>query len=259
MSLNIPDTRQRELAQRLEHGQQIIATDVAAEFDVSIDTIRRDILSLEAAGKAERVRGGAVPLARPASPIHARLATAAPVDMGLVNLAITAIGSAQTLLIDGGVTTLALIAHLPDAADRFVITPSPWIAIACQERGIPVFLLGGALSPSGGIATGEETLGKVLNVAADIALLGACGIDSEFGLSSDIFEESQMKRAMQRSAQRTFIITDRSKFGRRARHHTLAWPQIDLLLTDASQTQTEALSEVGAQILSAGHCSTTAK
>uniref|UniRef100_A0AAN0MDU7 DeoR family transcriptional regulator n=1 Tax=Yoonia rhodophyticola TaxID=3137370 RepID=A0AAN0MDU7_9RHOB len=74
MNLNIPDTRQQVLAERLARGQQIVASDVAGEFGVSLDTIRRDILALEADGHAQRVRGGAVPIARPAPPLHMRLA-----------------------------------------------------------------------------------------------------------------------------------------------------------------------------------------
>ncbi|MEP3513130.1 MAG: DeoR family transcriptional regulator, partial [Lentilitoribacter sp.] len=62
MNLNVPDTRQNLLAERLANGVQIVAPKVAAEFGVSLDTIRRDILALEAAGKAQRVRGGAVPV-----------------------------------------------------------------------------------------------------------------------------------------------------------------------------------------------------
>ena len=57
MNLNNPDTRQQLLSDRVQAGAQLIAKDLAQEFDVSLDTIRRDILALVAKGKARRTRG----------------------------------------------------------------------------------------------------------------------------------------------------------------------------------------------------------
>lgn len=113
MILNIPDTRQSELAERLTNGQQIVAADAAQEFGVSLDTIRRDILALEAAGKAQRVRGGAVPIVEPALPFHTRLADRDSPNPKLIQAAVTEIGASSTLIVDGGLTSLSVIKHLP--------------------------------------------------------------------------------------------------------------------------------------------------
>ncbi len=249
MNLNIPDTRQHVLAQRLDDGLQIVAIEVAEEFDVSVDTIRRDILALEAAGKAHRVRGGAMPVTCPTSPLHVRLAAGGTIKPALVQATIEQIGAASTLLLDGGATTLALIDKLPRLDRRLVITPSPWIAIACQERDIDTFMLGGRLSAPGGMAVGDVAVGKTMGVAADIAVLGACGIEAEFGLSSDDFAEAQMKQAMHAAARRTIVVTDGAKLGRRARHHTLGLQQIDLIITDAEQNLTDPIARAGTNVV----------
>lgn len=241
MNLNVPDTRQLELTARLRDGQHLVATEVANEFGVSVDTIRRDILALEAKGKAQRVRGGAVPVAQPAAPLHMRLSDNPPLDQSTIQMAIREIGNAPTLLVDGGRTTLCVIEHLPAKEGRLVITPSPWVAVACQQRDIPVFLLGGMLRPQGGIATGELTLERIVKVTADIAILGVCGIDADFGLSSDDHDEAMMKRAMHEAAKRTIVVTEPSKIGLRARHHTLALSDIDMIVTDPSTDSACAL------------------
>lgn len=241
MNLNIPDTRQAELAERLSKGRQVVAVDAAAEYGVSVDTIRRDILALAADGKAQRVRGGAVPVAKPAKPLHARLAESRPVSRNLVQAAIKEIGDAPTLLVDGGRTVIAVCEDLQAQKGRLVITPSPWIAVTCQSKGIAVFLLGGTLRPQGGIATGDTALERVVAVAADIAVLGACGLDQDFGLSSDDHDEAQMKRAMHQTANRTIVITERSKIGRRARHRTLALEEIDTVVSDATPAAAQIL------------------
>ncbi|WP_136439455.1 DeoR/GlpR family DNA-binding transcription regulator [Pacificoceanicola onchidii] len=241
MPLNIPDTRQAELAARLRNGHQIVAVDVANEYGVSIDTVRRDILALEAEGKAQRVRGGAVPIATPAAPLPARLAAETPICPSLITAALAEIGDAQTLIVDGGRTVLAVVENLPAQDGRLVITPSPWVAVACQNAGIDVFLLGGSLRAQGGIATGELALDRTAGVSADVAVLGACGLDRDFGLSTDDPDEAQMKRAMHKAAGRTIIVTQSAKIGRRARHRTLPLSEIDAIVSDASPDTARAL------------------
>lgn len=248
MPLNIPDTRQTILAGRLSQGQHIVASEAAQEFDVSLDTIRRDILALETAGHAQKVRGGAMPIAHPAHPLHLRLFHKDSISPALIDLAVAHIGDAATLIVDGGATTLALVENLPPHPERLIITPSPWVAIACQTRGIDAFLLGGTLSASGGIAVGGTGLQQVQNTAADIAILGACGLDPDFGLSADDFAETQMKQAMHRAAQRTFVVTTSAKLGLRARFHTLPLDQIDTVIADASPDQVQTFHHAGAAI-----------
>ncbi|WP_341365786.1 DeoR/GlpR family DNA-binding transcription regulator [Yoonia sp. BS5-3] len=249
MDLNNPDTRQRILGMRLQDGAQLVASQIADEFGVSLDTVRRDILALEASGMATRIRGGAVPIATPAKALHRRLSKKTTVATALITAAIKIIGDAKTVLVDGGTTTLALIPQLPRVDGRLVITPSPWVAIACQEANIDVFLLGGTLSPRGGITTGNDTILQAERIAADIAVLGACGIDPDWGLSADDYAEAQMKQAMHAAAAQTIIVTEGKKIGKRARHQTLPLQDIAVIITDAPKDQTAALSEAGAAVV----------
>jgi len=248
MNLNIPDTRQSVLEQRLKDGQQIVAAEVAREFEVSLDTIRRDILSLEAAGKAHRVRGGAIPVAVPVPPLHQRIAEGSAPSKKLIAAAVNQVGQAATLILDGGSTVLALARALPVEPGRLVMTPSPWIAIACQERGIEVFMLGGKLSASGGVSVGSFALDRAAEFAADVAVMGACGLDVGFGLSSDDQDESDLKRVLHRAARRTLVLRDGSKIGQRSRYQTLSLNEIDLIITDAHPDETDALVTAGAEI-----------
>lgn len=250
MTLNIPETRQDLLARRLASGQGLVAAELAAELGVSLDTVRRDIVSLEQAGRARRVRGGAVPVARPAGPVQERLgADSAAARLGMA--AVPCLKECRTLLLDGGATVQALAERLPQRADLLVMTPSPYVAIACQRRGIAVHLLGGRLSARGGIATGQETLAETEAIAADVAVLGACGLEPGFGLSSDDLEEARLKRAMSAAASRTMVITSAAKLGRRARYRTLPASAIDMLVTDAEEDITAVWSDAGIEVIHA--------
>ena len=62
LTLNNPLVRQDLLKTRLKSGEQLVAMDLANEFGISLDTIRRDLLALEDRGLVQRVRGGAIPV-----------------------------------------------------------------------------------------------------------------------------------------------------------------------------------------------------
>ncbi|WP_110674648.1 DeoR/GlpR family DNA-binding transcription regulator [Salinicola sp. RZ23] len=248
--LNVPETRQELLAARLSRGDQLIASRLAQEFDVSLDTIRRDIIALERAGMAQRVRGGAV-AAVPAPPIQYRLPQRSAAADAMIQRALQEVAEAKTLLIDGGSTLLGLAERLPPRPGLLVITPSPWIAVACQKQGIAVFMLGGDLSASGGVNVGDTALLAAGDLHAEIALLGVCGIDSTFGLSADDAQEARLKQAMASAADRTLILASRDKIGRRARHRAVPLTQIDTLITDAAAADTSAFAESGPRIVHA--------
>ncbi|MCA8878472.1 MAG: DeoR/GlpR transcriptional regulator [Rhodobacteraceae bacterium] len=247
MDLNNPDIRQSLLRERLCAGTALVAAELADEFGISIDTVRRDLIALEAEGAIRRVRGGALPVRTPAAPLAERRA-ATPVPPSLVTATLQELGGARTLLLDGGTTVMAIARAMTPAAGLLVITPSPWIAVAAAERGIEVVTLGGQISARGGIAIGTDVTAALAGTAAEIALLGACGLDAEFGLSSDDVLESAVKRAMAQAARKVLVVTGAAKIGLRARHRTLAPDEIDGIVTDAPPVAAAALRDKGIEV-----------
>ena len=124
----------------------------------------------------------------------------------MIDAALEEVSDAPTVIVDGGATMLALAGRLPVQPGRLVVTPSPWVAVACVERGIEVMLLGGMVRARGGVASDGQTLGEIGQVAADVAVLGACGIDAGFGLSTDDLAEARLKQAMCAAAARTVVV-----------------------------------------------------
>lgn len=246
--LNNPDTRQDLLRARLSRGDALVAAALSREFDVSIDTIRRDLLALEEAGAVRRVRGGAVPVSAPVRPFHERLPNADTVPTGLVHAAVSQIRTGMVAMLDGGATVLAVAQAMPANIDCLIVTPSPAIALAALGKGIRTQLIGGMLSASGGIAVGADAERAIADVAADLCMLGACGIDARFGLSADNYEERGIKRAMALASNRCVIVATEDKLGRKARHRVLRCNEVDQVITDASPLAVEAFSNSGIEL-----------
>lgn len=251
MELNTPDVRLGILRDRLVAGTPLVVSDLAEEFAISADTVRRDLIALERLGAARRVRGGALPPARPAAPLRERAGVDLAVAGRIAHAALNCVRGATTLLIDGGTTCQAFARVLGPVRDLVVITPSPFVAAETCRRGIETVILPGRVSESGGIATGLSCETMLGEIAADAALLGSCGIDAEFGLSSDDLLESAVKRSLALAAARKIVLCDASKLGRRARHRTLSPDEIDLVVTDAAPACFQPLVDEGIEVIRA--------
>lgn len=247
--LNNPDVRQSILRNRVAAGDTLIARALARELDVSLDTIRRDILTLEDAGYVQRVRGGAVPLLVRPIPVFSRLETKNRSRDALAERAAGLAVDGMVLLLDGGSTLACVAQHLPMMPNSLIVTPSPGVAMATLAKGIPTVLIGGRLSVAGGLAVGAETVKALNHVSADLCFLGACALDAGFGLGADDFDEAAVKKQICASSAKICVVTTSEKLGRRARHHVADCQGIDVLVTDASGEAALAFESDGLELL----------
>ncbi|MFD0980533.1 DeoR/GlpR family DNA-binding transcription regulator [Tropicimonas aquimaris] len=246
--LNTPDARQATLRTRAAAGVPLSLAALADEFGVSRDTIRRDLLVLEAEGALRRVRGGALPVTPPAEPLATRMRRPNVAAGRIAAAALPLVEDGMVLMLDGGTTVAHLVASLPPLPRALAVTPSPAVATATLAAGIETVLIGGKLSAFGGISTGADACGAIAGVAADICFLGACGLEAGFGLAADHLDEAAVKRAMQAASARSVVLAGAEKLGRRARHRVATCAELDLLVTDAAPQDTAALAATGLEI-----------
>lgn len=249
LSLNNPDTREAVLLERLSSDGNLIASTLADDLDISVHTIRRDLISLEQKGLVRRVRGGAVPITKRGpdylvrakedrdalAPIAARAAALIPLD--------------GTVYFDGGTTMDMVAKALPEAFDGLIVTPAPSVALIAMGHGAKVRLIGGTLCSAGAIATGADAERIIQFIAADICLLGACGLWSDFGLSAEEEAEAGVKRAMALAAAKVIVVTSDEKFHRKGHHRVLATDEIDAIVTDAPDALTMPFTEAEVEII----------
>ena len=249
LPLNNPLVRQDLLRRRLQEGTQLVAADLAVEFGISLDTIRRDLLVLAEEGCAQRVRGGAVPATKPLQPLRQRRQSPDRDVSALVDAALPHIKPGMSLILDGGTTLAKLAERIDPLPGLLVITPSPILATILLDKDIPTYLLGGRISQWGGVAVGREAEHALADMAVDLAFLGVCGLDEAFGLSADDCDEAALKLAMARSARRTALICRKDKLGHKGRHRVLDPDQLSLIITDADAASMQPFRETGAEII----------
>jgi DeoR/GlpR family transcriptional regulator of sugar metabolism len=243
------------LVERLASTGKIVAKDVAAELGLSEDSLRRDLRDLAAAGLCQRVYGGALPVS-PAVADYATRATVAPDSKSRVAArAAQLVHAGGTVILDGGTTTLAVVAALPSDLSCTVITHSPTIAVALLDRpAIEVFLLGGRLFRHSAVTCGAAAVEAAQAVSADVFLLGVTGVHPEHGLTTGDPEEAAMKRALAARAADTYVLASAEKIGAVSPYRVLPLTDIAGVVTDtpAENLTVRKLRDLGTPVLHAG-------
>lgn len=239
------------LLDRLRRDGRIVAKEIAAELGLSEDSIRRDLRDLDAAGLAVRVYGGALP-ASPAVVDYAARTGVAPDSKRRVGAAAAAlIEPGATAILDGGTTSLALVAALPRSQPGTIITHSPTIAAALLDHAVDVFLIGGQLFKHSAVACGAAAVEAANRISADLFFLGVTGIHPTAGLTTGDADEAAMKRTLAARAADTYVLGSDEKIGTASRYGVLGLDAVTAIIADIPDTDPGAreLVEAGVALI----------
>jgi DeoR/GlpR family transcriptional regulator of sugar metabolism len=216
----LPRERQERIWARVREHGRVIAADLAVEFRVSEDSIRRDLRELAARGLCKRVYGGAL-LMTHAAPIAQRRGEHIERKRVLAQVAASLVSPGQILFIDAGSTNSAIAAALPERRGLTVVTNAPDVALALIGRpGFEVLTIGGRIDPKTGGAVGAMALRQIQGIRADLCFPGVCAADAQTGLWTLDPEEVVLKRTMIEASGETVLVATREKLLAAATHHT---------------------------------------
>lgn len=231
------EERQQAMARAVAARGRMSVAELASDYDVTTETVRRDLSVLESLGLVRRVHGGAVPASvltsleyglaeRDASQVAEKEAIA----RAAVDLLPPAGGS---ILLDAGSTTVRFAEMLPRDRRLVVYTHSvPVAARVAVNPAIELHLLPGTVRPTTQAAVGTETVAALTQVRVDLAFLGANGVTVDHGFSTPDSTEAATKRAIVGASRRVVVLADATKVGAEATVRFAAVDEVDVLLTD---------------------------
>ncbi|WP_017595863.1 DeoR/GlpR family DNA-binding transcription regulator [Nocardiopsis potens] len=228
------ERRQAILGRARDEGRVEVAA-LAGAFDVTYETVRRDLTLLERQGVLRRVHGGAIPIERlgfePALPQRDTVMTEE--KERIAEAALAELPEEGTVLLDAGSTTRRLAERLPADRELTVVTNSLPIAAAVSARpNLTPLLIGGQVRPRTQAAVGPWAARLLEQTYVDVGFIATNGVSAERGLTTPDTSEAETKRLMVRAARRTVLLADRTKVGNDqfARFADLA--DVDCLITD---------------------------
>jgi DeoR family transcriptional regulator, fructose operon transcriptional repressor len=228
------DQRKQYLLETLRRNGRIDANDIAAELNVTGETIRKDLIALERQGLLRRVHGGAVPVAylsyEPAVETRTGFATE---KARIAKAALEHVPQQGTVLIDAGSTTAQLVEIFPGDRELTVYTNTLPLALSLLTRPLlTVFTLGGRVRTTTLAEVDDWAARALAEINVDVAFLGANGISLHRGLTTPDPAEAAVKRRMLACAQRRILLADHSKVGVVSGVQYGHLHDIDLLITD---------------------------
>jgi len=231
------EERHQAIAELVATRGRVAVTELASHFDVTTETVRRDLSQLERLKLLRRVHGGAVSM-RSVTMLEAQLSdrdqaqSAEKERIARAALALLPEGGC-TLLLDAGSTTVRLAAQLPPTEQWTVVTHAvPIAALLAPLPHVELHLLPGRVRPATQAAVGHATVEAIRQLRADLAFVGTNGISVRHGLSTPDPEEAATKRALIESAQRVVVLTDATKIGQERTVRFADLEDVDVLVTD---------------------------
>ena len=255
----LPAGRKAELAAYVAEVGQVTVARLAERFDVSADTIRRDLDQLDSDGVLIRTHGGALSLSAFPRPdtgldVRARMQTSAKDTIG--TLAAGLIPDGSSLLINAGTTTLALTRHLRDHRDLTIATNSLAIPAEIAPRCFrDLYVFGGMVRLSAQATIGPVAFpvmpGREVDIRCDFALIAVGAVSHDGGFSTSNLGEAAMMSEMMACAAEVVVLADSTKFGRRLFAQVAELGRADRLVTDAAPPEdlAEALRAAGVEVL----------
>jgi DeoR/GlpR family transcriptional regulator of sugar metabolism len=239
--------RRARIVETLRDARSISTEDLARRLDVSVETIRRDLVSLEDQGLLARVHGGAAlrdgRLAGNEAPFPERERANETVKQRIAAEAVALLNHGQTVMIDVGTTSLAVARAIPSGWAGTVVTCSLLAAVELAHREhIEVLVCGGRLR-RGDLALSNHIAREFFaRMHPDIAFLGSGGVDAVAGLTDYYLDEIDVRRTVIRNSRNSWILADSSKFGHIAQHTVAPLDAVTGLITDRMPDERLALA-----------------
>jgi DeoR family fructose operon transcriptional repressor len=226
--------RRELIMQRLVRDGRVDVAELAESFDVTSETIRRDLTDLERERLVRRVHGGAIPWRGASLVPRLEIRESINVDekRRIAVAATREVPESGTLIIDSGSTALQLADALDRERDLTVITNSiPIIrSLALTDRP-EIMVLGGALARRTMAMVDETGVDLLRGITADVLFFGCDGMSPERGFTTPYRAEVAIKRAMMACARRTVMLFDHSKVGNEQLYRFAGIDEVDVIIT----------------------------
>ncbi len=226
--------RQAEIVQLAKDNGRVLVEELAARFDVTPQTIRKDLNDLCDMRLLSRIHGGALfPSGVENVEYEARRKIAAGEKEAIGRAAARMIPDGSSLFVNIGTTTEAVANALLDRKGLMVITNN--INVANRMRVFPqaeVVIAGGVVRGSDGGIVGEAAVDFIRQFKVDYAVIGVSAIDEDGALLDFDYREVKVAQAIIANARHVILVADATKFERTAPVRIGHLSQVDTFITD---------------------------
>lgn len=226
--------RQRHIVRLTMQNGRVEVADLADRFQVTTETIRRDLSYLQDQRFLRRVHGGAVPWETEAFEplLSVRQDQHDPEKRRLALQAVGELPDTGAIIVDSGSTLNRFAEAMPDVDLRVVTNSLVTARVLSDREQVDVIVIGGKLRKNTLAMVDTTAVAAIEPMTVDTLFISSDAASPATGLTTPYREEAALKRAMIRAARRVVALVDHSKFGNDQFIRFADWADIDVLITN---------------------------
>ncbi|QFG00075.1 DeoR/GlpR transcriptional regulator [Psychrobacillus glaciei] len=250
------EERREQILEKLKKEGRLLAKELANEYNLSLDSIRRDLSIMEEQGLLKRTHGGAIPIPNVRTmpiPPSMRYGDVMEYQNAIAKEAVTYINEGQTVFIGGAAIHYVLLKYLPRHIEFTVITNAVEVAYYLREvENIQLYLIGGAVKSSGNI-TDALANEFACQFTIDLCFATAGGLSLK-GLSTATPEVSIFHKTVYDNSKKVIGLIEHSKFGIDLFSRMYPLQKLDKIITDEETTKdnVDSIRAQGIEVIVAG-------
>jgi len=246
--------RRNLILEKLQDEKSVVVSELSEQFDVSEETIRRDLDKMEKMGLATKTYGGAVLVENSSTdmPFSVRKKKNMRGKRTIADIVSGLVSDGDHIILDPSTTTVAIVNALKDKKRLTLVTNSIEVLVEVVDvPGWNVISTGGSIWENYLVLVGPKAVESIGTFNADKVIMSCKGLDMEKGITDSNEMFSQVKKAMLRSAKHRILAVDHTKFEKVAFSQICEIRDIDMVVTDIrpSDVWMEYFKEKGIECL----------
>lgn len=228
--------RRNKILAMLQRDSRVVVSDLSVSFNVTEETIRRDLEKLEKEGFAKKTYGGAIinESLNVDLPYTVRKKANVSNKQYIAEIISSMIEDGDHIMMDASSTAVYVAKHLKTKKNITIITNSIEILLELSEvTGWKVLSTGGTLREGSLSLVGYQAEKMLTNYHVDKAIISCKGIDLDKGITDSNEMDAQIKKLMFESANTRILAADNSKFNKISFTKIGDLEDIDIMITDS--------------------------
>ena len=228
--------RQQVIISLLEDRGTVRTIDLAQEFGVTDETIRRDLQALAETHAFKRIHGGASSVTgRPRlQSFNERQILNVDRKTAIADHARSLIEPGKTYAFDSSTTAFALVSALPDLPYRIVTNSFAVLEQVTHLQEVEIISVGGRYHPKTHTFVGGDTIDVLRRHNIHTAFVSCVGYDPVRGASEGFEEQATFKTRLVQFAENVVLLVDSSKLNERSEYFFAETTEITEIITDSA-------------------------
>ena len=229
--------RRNKIITLIQEKKSMLVEGLAEVFDVTNETIRRDLKELEKGGLIIRTHGGAILADDSKSEVSLEVREGINISGkdAIGKVAARLISDGDTIILDASTSSLFVAKHIKDRKGLTVITNAERIILELTEcQDITLICTGGILRHKSLSYVGKIAENAISHYHASKAFFSSKGFSPKRGLMDSNEQESDIRKEMLKSSEKAVFLCDHTKFEKVGYVITAQLQNIDYFITDSS-------------------------